>query len=197
MKPKEFYVYTYVDPRNDEPFYVGKGFGFRYKRHLKPYASNKHVKNRIKAIRLAGFEPNIVRFYTFSEREAFDLECALISAYGRRDLGTGSLCNYTNGGDGCSGRVGMKHSQETKDRIRKALSSRRLTEEHKAAISQANRGRKSTQTPESLEKMRVARSSPEYRKRMRELGKQVMTPEHQEKMQAAMRAKKEAKNNES
>jgi hypothetical protein len=63
METKEFYVYVYLDPRKKgsyvygdymfeyEPFYVGKGHGRRYKRHLNKSnynGSKTHKNNRIK-----------------------------------------------------------------------------------------------------------------------------------------------------
>ena len=46
-----------------------------------------------------------------SEGDAFEAERFLISYYGRVDLGTGSLRNLTDGGDGASGAI---RSEETK-----------------------------------------------------------------------------------
>lgn len=147
---KNFYVYIYLDPRNDVPFYVGKGFGWRYKRHLTKYATNIHLKNRILAIRKEGFEPFIGRFFTVSEEDAFQLERALIHAFGRRDQGTGSLCNYTDGGEGSSGRKGFKHTEETKRHLSQKLKGREVTQEHRDRIGAARKGH--VNSPESFRK---------------------------------------------
>ena len=71
-----FYVYVWY--KNNIPVYVGKGKGRRAYR-------NKDV------------DVEIVR-YNLTEQQAFDLEKALISEYGRADLNEGSLWNLTNGG---------------------------------------------------------------------------------------------------
>ena len=49
--------------------------------------------------------------------EAKDLEMLLIKLYGRKYLNTGTLCNLTEGGDG---RLGFKHSEKTKRKMKKS-----------------------------------------------------------------------------
>jgi hypothetical protein len=44
-----FYVYVYIDPRNFEEFYYGKGKGWRKEAHLWDTSSSEKTK-RIKAI---------------------------------------------------------------------------------------------------------------------------------------------------
>lgn len=106
-----YYVYLYLKP-DGTPFYVGKGKGDRWKAHLVE-ASKKATKdknrlkiNTIKKILKQGQEP-IVKFVdtNISEDQAFELECFLISEIGRIDLGTGTLTNLTDGGEGQSGYV--------------------------------------------------------------------------------------------
>lgn len=46
-----------------------------------------------------------------------------------------------------------RHSQETKDKIRKSLTGRKLSEEHKKAVSEGNKGKKMSK--ESVEKTRL------------------------------------------
>lgn len=178
---KNFYVYIYLDPRNDVPFYVGKGFGWRYKRHLTKYATNIHLKNRVLAIRREGFEPIIGRFFTVSEDDAFQLERALILAFGRRDQGTGSLCNYTDGGEGSSGRKGFKHTEETKRHLSQKLKGREVTQEHRDRIGASNKGRGGP-SEETKRKAIEAQRRPEYRKKMSDIQKRIFNPLHQKKM---------------
>jgi len=137
---------------------VGKGFGDRYTKHLKLTGPNLHLKNRIKAIRTAGFEPMVTPFLTEDENEAFALEIEFIKKFGRRDLETGSLCNYTNGGEGSSGRK-LVHSQETKDKIRASMIGRVITAEHRARIGASRKGH--VNSAESIAKAVASRTAPE------------------------------------
>lgn len=98
----QFYVYTYSDPIRSEVFYVGKGKGKRAVSHMKK-SHNKMVDKRIAAIIENGSMPEIKIIRCESEDEAFKLEIQLIAKYGRRDLGEGTLWNFTDGGEGASG----------------------------------------------------------------------------------------------
>ena len=53
-----YYVYLYIDPRNDEIFYVGKGQNNRAFSHLSESSESDKVK-RIEDIRNEGLEPRI------------------------------------------------------------------------------------------------------------------------------------------
>jgi len=52
----EYYVYVYIDPRNFEEFYYGKGRGSRKEAHLIDTSSSAKSA-RILDIRKAGVEP--------------------------------------------------------------------------------------------------------------------------------------------
>jgi len=54
----DHYVYVYIDPRNNEEFYYGKGKGSRKNTHLTSDADTEKTK-RISAIRKEGLEPII------------------------------------------------------------------------------------------------------------------------------------------
>jgi hypothetical protein len=97
--PKFHYVYMYIDPRNNEPIYVGKGSGDRYRQHL--YGShNRFLKGKIKSIRNCGKEPIVeIIFRSDNEDLCYDIEEHLIKSYGIKDQG-GTLCNFSVGGRG-------------------------------------------------------------------------------------------------
>lgn len=128
---KEYYVYVYLDPRKKgeykygdyefdyEPFYVGKGKDYRYKRHLREseYTKNNNYKNnKIKKIINCGLKPIVIKFReNLTESLAHELEEKMILEIGRYDLGLGPLANFTNGGEGNSGQI---MSEETKEKLR-------------------------------------------------------------------------------
>jgi hypothetical protein len=83
-----YYVYELIDPRDNQPFYVGKGTKERDKFHLKetPNTRNEYKENKIRSIRAAGFEPLIkhVADNIIDEDLAYRLEEVLIKKYGRK-----------------------------------------------------------------------------------------------------------------
>lgn len=86
-----YYVYVYIDPRNFEEFYYGKGTGNRKFAHLSDDSDTEKAK-RIKAIKKQGLEPIIkVIARGLSENEAFLVEKTLIWKLGR------NLTNLSSG----------------------------------------------------------------------------------------------------
>lgn len=83
MDPRQHYVYVYIDPRDYEEFYYGKGKGNRKKSHLKDTADSEKTR-RIRDIRRDGLEP-IVRVVAagLTEEEAYLIEATLIWKLGR------------------------------------------------------------------------------------------------------------------
>jgi uncharacterized protein len=79
----EYYVYVYIDPRNFEEFYYGKGKGNRKNAHLTDDDDSEKSK-RINAIHKAGLKPVIkVIAKDLTEQEAFLIEKTLIWKLGR------------------------------------------------------------------------------------------------------------------
>ena len=80
----EYYVYVYIDPRNFEEFYFGKGKGSRKDHHLTE-TSDSEKTARIGAIREAGLDP-IIRVIArdLSEREALLIEKTLLWKLGKQ-----------------------------------------------------------------------------------------------------------------
>lgn len=91
----EFYVYQLIDPRDNKPFYVGKGKGKRMYSHLKEKGFSKKNK-MIEEIKLAGLEVVCVTVKLFrTENAAYNYEKRLIKKIGRENL-----TNLTDGGRG-------------------------------------------------------------------------------------------------
>jgi hypothetical protein len=171
---KPFYIYVYRDTRPRKklaPIYVGKGAvrNGRADVHWRSGASNKMLQRILDKIRAAGLDPAIEIVGWFDDEDAaFACEVELIRRFGRRNNRTGSLANYTDGGEGRAGyklspeavektraaHVGAKRSAEARQRMRDAWTEERrrqngercrgvpLSEEAKRKISEANRGRK-------------------------------------------------------
>ena len=74
----EHYVYVYIDPRNLEPIYYGKGQGSRREAHLKAHGESK-VKERVRKITADGAKP-VIRTIAcnLTEEQALLVETALI-----------------------------------------------------------------------------------------------------------------------
>jgi hypothetical protein len=118
---KKFYVYLYRDPRPHKgrsPIYIGKGISAnrRAESHIGK-THNPFFAVILAKIRAAGLKPEIEIVARFDlEQDALDLEKKLITQYGRRDLGLGTLVNLADGG--CSGPTGRIVSEIEKERTR-------------------------------------------------------------------------------
>lgn len=123
------YTYMLVDPRNNVPFYVGKGQGRRCDFHVdeaKYYTNRKSPKlNKIRKLLSLGLQPIVVKVEEgVSDAQAIEFECLLIAEI--RDLGI-SLTNMTDGGDGAQG---YRHTEEHKQMMRERFVGRVMSEEH-------------------------------------------------------------------
>jgi hypothetical protein len=123
-----YYVYELVDPRDNKPFYVGKGLNDRDKSHLKeiPNTRNVYKENKISSIRAAGFEPTIRRVADniVSEELAYNIEDSLIKKYGRKGYDKGGILTNI-----CEGNRPPNHKGKRYEEIygvKKALEQREL-----------------------------------------------------------------------
>ena len=79
----DYYVYVYIDPRNYEEFYYGKGVGSRKNAHLDDKSDSEKAR-RIAAIRKEGLLPTIrVIARGLSEAEALLVEKTLLWKLGK------------------------------------------------------------------------------------------------------------------
>lgn len=90
MNDNIYYVYKLIDPRNKQPFYVGKGQNDRWKIHLKETidtTDNKRKFYKIQKILRLGLEvkADFVQ-KNMNEDSAYDLEAEQIQKYGRQKL---------------------------------------------------------------------------------------------------------------
>ncbi|MBZ5697791.1 MAG: hypothetical protein LAN18_04520 [Acidobacteriia bacterium] len=133
------YVYVYVDPRNSESFYVGRGKGNRSFAHLNERNKMKKVA-RITAIRKSGCEPRIdILRYGMTNDEASLVEAAAIDL-----VGFSKLTNAVRGNHrGTFGRI------SSKDLIT-MLTAKPAKIEHEAILIIINRLYRSEMTAEEL-----------------------------------------------
>lgn len=116
-RKRQFYVYTFFDPRNGCPIYVGKGLcgSGRHGDHFRE-PTNIILERKLSKITALGLRPRVEIDAVFDiEMVAYERERELIASYGRIDLATGPLCNLTDGGEGASGAV---RSEEVKEGLR-------------------------------------------------------------------------------
>jgi hypothetical protein len=133
------YVYVYVDPRNNESFYVGKGKGNRSFTHLDERRRMKKVA-RITAIRKSGVEPRIdILRYGMTNEEASLVEAAAIDL-----VGFSKLTNVVKGNHrGTFGRISSKE-------LITMLTAKPAKIEHEAILIIINRLYRSEMTAEEL-----------------------------------------------
>jgi len=157
----KFYVYRYSD-QNGAPFYVGKGSGGRF--HIYRHLSNGQLFLKRK-IRKIGADNVKIHFLhkNLTETEAFQFETFYIGFYGRRDLGEGTLCNLTDGGEGGSG---YKYSEEAKRKISERQKGRKFSKKTRQKMSESSKNKKHSK--EALQKMSKAtkgKNNPMYGKK--------------------------------
>lgn len=147
-----FYVYEHWRTDTDTCFYVGKGSRYRANYVQRPH--NRHHSFILKKLEREGHTVDVkIVAGGLEEVAAFALEIERIAHW--RGLGV-FLANQTDGGDGPSG---MKHSDETREKIRIAHTGRKRSPETCARIGAANKGKNlgKTASPETRDKMSVAR----------------------------------------
>ena len=141
LRMKEYYTYAYL--REDgSPYYIGKGKGNRIHTWR---GRNVHLPPRQRRIFLK---------QNLTESEAFKHEIYMIALYGRKDLGTGMLLNFTDGGEGSSGHqwsqeqreklsrshIGKKFGEEMREKMRIVRKGKKHSEETKKKISESLEG---------------------------------------------------------
>ncbi len=184
------YVYRHIRLDKNEPFYIGVG-GLD---EFDDYQRSRSKSNRSifwkRIITKTKFEIEII-FDDLSVHEAFCKEIELIKLYGRKDLGLGTLCNMTDGGDGTTGRV-YSHSDKTKAKIAKAHKGKIISEEVKLKLSNRLIGTKlSKEIKEKISKSHLGKTvSEETKKKQSQARQGKKFGPHSETWKLKMRGKK-------
>ena len=142
-------VYQHRRKDTNEVFYIG--IGSNTKRAYYKNNRNCYWHNIVNSV---GYEVDIL-IEGCTRKEAEEVEVGMIEAYGRKDLGTGSLVNMTEGGErvkGLSPEVNFKRCIALKGKPRERIT----TDEVRKKISEKLKGRKLSE--ETLAK-RIGKSS--------------------------------------
>lgn len=102
-------VYLHINEHSNEVFYVGIGTEKR------PFSKRSRSDFWKRVVEKYGYSVKIIHSNLTFE-QACELEIKYINEYGRIDIGTGTLVNLTNGGEGSDG---YKHTIVSKDKIKK------------------------------------------------------------------------------
>lgn len=86
-----YYVYLLIDPRNNKPFYVGKGHGNRVNQHLlgalETELDEVEKIRTIHEIQKSGLDvKHLVLRHGLTEKEAFEIESSIIDLLGMENL---------------------------------------------------------------------------------------------------------------
>lgn len=161
-----FYVYLWLDPRTTPmtPRYVGKGADGRAWVFNRKKDKNVKLHYMITELRRTYQKPYVTILEFFDSEDAcFAGEIAAIKAYGRADLGTGTLFNSSPGGRGNGNFKGHKIPQSKK---RRAAAGRRMKKLNASTQHQNKAHHKKRTDPATravlAERMRLLNKRPEF-----------------------------------
>ena len=144
------YLYRHIRLDKNIPFYIGIGSDEKYLRANSNKNRNLHWLNIVSKT-----EYEVEILFEHDDYEFIkEKEIEFIKLYGRQDSLKGTLCNLTDGGDGCLGLIhsddsklkmsipnkGKIISKEQRDKVSLVHKGKILSDEHKNKISLANSG---------------------------------------------------------
>ncbi len=128
------YLYRHIRLDKNIPFYIGIGIDSNYYRANSKKSRNDHWN---KIANKTDYEVEILfehDDYNFIKEK----EIEFIKLHGRSDLKLGTLCNLTDGGDGC---LGLVHSDESKLKMSIPNKGKIISEEQKRKVSEFHKGK--------------------------------------------------------
>ena len=135
------YVYRHIRLDTNQVFYIGIGSSPYYKRAKSKLDRNDFWK---RIVNKTDYKIEIL-FDELTKEEAIEKEIEFIALYGRSNLGKGTLCNLTNGGEGTNTLILSDASREKMSKSqmgnKKYLLRTTPQEEINNKIGSANKGR--------------------------------------------------------
>lgn len=128
------YLYRHIRHDTNQVFYVGIGSDDNHRRSRQSSGRN-NLWNKIVAKTDYSIE---IMIDGISRSEALDKEKEFIKLYGRRNTGTGTLVNLTDGG---LDNKGFVFGDDIRQKMREASSRRNLTPELRKAFSDAGKNK--------------------------------------------------------
>jgi hypothetical protein len=180
MEENKYYVYLHIKETNGEPFYVGKGKENRYKDTRR----SEHWNNIFNKY---GFDVIFLET-NLNEKDAFEKEIYWIKRIGRKDLKKGPLVNYSDGGEGQTGKI---MSDETKEKLRQINLGKKLSKESIEKTRQANIGSKRSDIgKQNISKSLIGKKKSEEARKNMSIAQQNKAPiseETREKMKQSFK----------
>jgi hypothetical protein len=168
------YLYRHIRLDKDVPFYIGIGIDSSYYRANSKKSRNDHWN---KIVNKTDYEVEIL-----FEHDDYDFikekEIEFIALHGRSDLGLGTLCNLTNGGDGC---LGLVHSDEAKLKMSIPNKGKIISEEQRRKVSEFHKGKVTSEET----KRKMSESATGEKNHM--YGKKISEETRQKKIKSAKR----------
>lgn len=158
-----YYLYSHIRLDTNKVFYIGIGTNNKRDSYYRANQKTQRNKYWTNIVNKTDYKINIICHCKVWE-DICEKEKEFIKLYGRKDLNLGSLCNFTDGGEGRFGKqldvsigerekfntkrlenlrkvwVGKKHSQETIDIIKFKNKGQKRTEEAKLKMSLSRKG---------------------------------------------------------
>lgn len=168
------YLYRHIRSDKNVPFYIGIGIDSNYYRAKSKKSRNDHWN---KIVNKTDYEVEIL-----FEHDDYDFikekEIEFIALHGRSDLGLGTLCNLTNGGDGC---LGLVHSDEAKLKMSIPNKGKLISEEQRRKVSEFHKGKiTSEETKKKMSEAAMGEKNHMY-------GKKISEETRQKKIKSAKR----------
>lgn len=136
----KYFLYRHIRIDKNEVFYIGIGTKYYGKLTHNEIYRRAYLKasRNILWTRIINKTSYIIEIICESDSYDFiqEKEKEFISLYGRKDLNTGTLCNFTDGGEGQLG-IRKQMTDETKNKISIANKNKPKSQSHKKSLSDA------------------------------------------------------------